>query len=139
MALAAGTASLPSFAGQASTSFDVSITVLSAPTSCTASLQGAAAQVLCTTAAPVLSTPVVAPTPAPVLSTPVVAPTAAPALSTVAGGQDGPPVFRLPDTRMRIVGALVEVGEESFRAWGEYSSRIVAAGGVEYVEMTVTW
>jgi len=139
MALAAGSASLPSLAGQASTSFDVSITVLSAPTSCTASLQGAAAQVLCTTAAPVLSTSVVAPTAVPVLTTPVVAPTAAPAPITAAGDQNGPIGLRLPDTRMRVVGALVEVGEESFRAWGEYSSRIVAAGGVEYVEMTVTW
>jgi hypothetical protein len=130
-ALAAGAASLPSVAGQASTSFDVSITVLSAPTTCTASLQGAAARLLCT--------PVVAPTAAPVLSAPVVVPAAVPVLITSAGDQDGPIGLRLPDTRMRVAGALVEVGEESFRAWGEYSSRIIAAGGVEYVEMTVTW
>lgn len=118
LALAVGTASVPCVAGQASTSFDVSITVLPAPTTCAASLQGTAAQVLCA---------------------PVVVPAAVPVLITAAGGQDGPLGLRLPDTRMRVAGALVQVGEESFRAWGEYSSRIVAAGGVEYLEMTVTW
>jgi hypothetical protein len=118
MVVAAGTACLPSVAGQASTSFDVSITVRSAPTTCTASLHGTAAQVLC---APM------------VVSSAIAAPV------TAAGGQVGPIGVRLPDTRMRVAGALVEVGEESFRAWGAYSSRIVAAGGVEYLEMTVTW
>ena len=48
--------------------------------------------------------------------------------------------YRLPDARARLVsGAVVEVGEESMQAWGEYSSRMIVAGGVEYVEMTVTW
>ena len=118
MAVAAGTACLPSVAGQASTSFDVSITVRSAPTTCAASLHGTGAQVLCASA---------------------VVPATVPVPVTAAGGQQGPIGVRLPDTRMRVAGALVEVGEESFRAWGEYSSRIVAAGGIEYLEMTVTW
>jgi hypothetical protein len=48
--------------------------------------------------------------------------------------------YRLPDSRVRLVSsAVVEVGEESMQAWGEYSSRMIVAGGVEYLEMTVTW
>jgi hypothetical protein len=47
--------------------------------------------------------------------------------------------YRLPDARVKLAGAVVEVGEESMQAWGEYSSRMIMAGGVEYVEMTVTW
>jgi hypothetical protein len=48
--------------------------------------------------------------------------------------------YRLPDARARLhAGAVVEVGEESMQAWGEYSSRMIMAGGVEYVEMRVTW
>jgi hypothetical protein len=120
LAVAACAASLPSLAGQASVSFGVTITVLPAgPGSCTALLgSGGTPQVNCR---------------------PVVSGTGA------AGGSDrqvgGEPVlgYRLPDTRARLAGAVVEVGEESFYAWGEYSSRIIAGSGVEYVEMTVTW
>jgi hypothetical protein len=46
---------------------------------------------------------------------------------------------RLPDVRVKLAGAVVEVGEESYQAWGEYSSRVVTARDFEYVEMTVTW
>lgn len=47
--------------------------------------------------------------------------------------------YRLPDARVRLAGAVVELGEENFQAWGEYSSRLIASGDVEYVELTVTW
>jgi hypothetical protein len=67
-------------------------------------------------------------------------------VTTPAGGSTRPRVvdpelsYRLPDARTRLLsGAVVEVGEESMQAWGEYSSRMIIAGGVEYVEMRVTW
>ena len=70
-----------------------------------------------------------------------------PAVVTTGGANPTPPAgtetslgYRLPDARVRLVSsAVVEVGEESMQAWGEYSSRMIMAGGVEYVEMTVTW
>lgn len=55
------------------------------------------------------------------------------------GDLEGALGYRLPDARMKLANAIVEVGEESFFAWGEYSSRLMLAGEVEYVEMTVTW
>lgn len=59
---------------------------------------------------------------------------------TPRGGTENILGYRLPDARVRLVSsAVVEVGEESMQAWGEYSSRMIMAGGVEYVEMTVTW
>jgi hypothetical protein len=34
---------------------------------------------------------------------------------------------------------IVEVGEQSFLAWSQYSSRLVVTRSGEYLEMTVTW
>lgn len=50
-----------------------------------------------------------------------------------------PQRYRLPDAYVKIAGPLVEQVEPSVQAWGEYSSRVVSAQGVEYVEMLVTW
>lgn len=47
--------------------------------------------------------------------------------------------YRLLDARIKHANALVEVGEGSYFAWGEYSSRLMLAGQLEYVEMRVTW
>jgi hypothetical protein len=47
--------------------------------------------------------------------------------------------YRLPDAHVKIAGPVVEEVEPSVQAWGEYSSRVVSAQGVDYVEMLVTW
>lgn len=55
--------------------------------------------------------------------------------------------YRLPEQPVRVAGEMVELNDENHYAWtennyfalGEYSSRLITAGGVEYVEMTVTW
>lgn len=47
--------------------------------------------------------------------------------------------YRLPDAHVKLAGPLVEQVEPTAEAWGEYSSRVVYAQGVEYVEMLVTW
>jgi hypothetical protein len=47
--------------------------------------------------------------------------------------------YRLPDARVKLAGAMVEQTEASVQAWGEYSSRVVSARGMDYVEMLVTW
>ena len=137
-ALAASVLGAPALAGQASTSFNVTINYVAAPTSCTASVGSGVPLVQC---GPV-PTGQSAPGPATAGTTPSFLPGTPPSIitagSSASGAQDALR-FRLPDTRMKVAGALVEVGEESFHAWGEYSSRIIAAGGVEYVEMTVTW
>lgn len=105
-------------AGQASTSFQVSVTLLPAgPGTCT------------TTVADNRS-PVVTCRP--------------PVTPRTDGGQRAGTTeavlgYRIPDARMKLPGAGVELGEENYQAWGEYSSRMIIAGGVEYVEMTVTW
>lgn len=120
LALAASAAACPSLAGQASDSFTVSITVLPAgPGSCTTTL-GPDGQPLVDCRPAVIG------------------------VSTGGGGGPRPSTtealgYRLPDARVKLAGAVVEVGEESFLAWGEYSSRMILAGGVEYLEMRVTW
>lgn len=144
IALASGVSSAPALAGQASTSFNVTINYVPAPASCTASVGNGGPVVHCGPAplgpvAPAATTgTVTSGTVATALpGTPPVIITASG--SNTGGGPDLLHGYRLPDTRMKVTGALVEVGEESFYAWGEYSSRIIAAGGIEYVEMTVTW
>ena len=47
--------------------------------------------------------------------------------------------YRLPDAHVKLAGAQVLGAEPSEQAWGEYSSRVVSAQGLEYVEMLVTW
>ena len=47
--------------------------------------------------------------------------------------------YRLADARMKLANAVVETSQESFFAWGEYSSKMIMAGEIEYLEMTVTW
>jgi hypothetical protein len=56
-----------------------------------------------------------------------------------AGGSGDSQGYRLPDARVKLRDALVAGDEASYFAWGEYSSRFVVAGRIEYVEMTVTW
>lgn len=110
----------PSGAGQAGSGFRVTIEIQPANGSCTATVgPGGAPQVDCE--------------------------------ATVIGGTSGGSgrgprqveavagSYRVPDARMKIAGAVVELGEDNYHAWGEYSSRMILAGGIEYVEMTVTW
>lgn len=49
------------------------------------------------------------------------------------------PRYRLPDATVKLAGTQVQDAEPSTQAWGEYSSRVVSAQGLEYVEMLVTW
>jgi hypothetical protein len=134
LVLAACGASLPSLAGQASASFGISIQLLpEGAGTCTASATTGAPQVTCR-------------------------PSVVGGTSGAGGGgggerQGGSTLlgYRTPDTHLKLAklagGELVEVGTENFHAWaednsyaqGEYSSRLVMAGGVPYVEMTVSW
>lgn len=120
----------PALAGQASGSFNVSITFVPASTSCSAAVNGGAPLVSCG--------PVAVALPSAAAPAAVPAPASAPAPASIGGAQDGLR-FRLPDTRVRLSGSPVDVRDESASAWGEYSSRIIASGGIEYLEMTVTW
>ena len=114
LALVACAFGMPSSAGQASTTFRVTINVPAPIDSCTAAVDEAGRPL-------VNCHPVV-----------VVGGAAAPA----AGGLQA---YRLPDVRMKLVGALVEDAQQSLYPWGEYSSRLVEAGPIEYLEMTVAW
>ena len=133
LAVAACAASLPSEAGQASAAFQITIEVVpQGSNACTASTGSGSAEVTCrpTVVGPAAPTPVVG-----------------------GGGERSPSAllgYHLPDPSTRLThaaGAMVEVGgenhyawgENNFLAWGEYSSRLISAGGVEYVEMTLTW
>lgn len=128
-ALAAAAAGLclvahPATAGQAGANFQVSVTLLpSGSNSCTTATGTNAPQVTCR------------PT--------VVGTTGTgsrPLESTVLGA-------RQRDPAMRVAGELVEINEENHYAWaennyfalGEYSSRLIVAGRIEYVELTVSW
>jgi hypothetical protein len=127
----------PSRAGQASGSFNVSITFVPATTSCSAAVNGGVPLVSCAPVATLASSGSATAT-APPTATANATATATTAATTSAVVQDGLR-FRLPDTRVRLVGAPVGVREEDASAWGEYSSRLIASGGIEYLEMTVTW
>lgn len=127
--VAACAAVMPCEADQASSMFRVSIELLpERPGGCSASADGAAPQLTCR------------PT---VVST---------GMAAGAGGRtsDASRVagYRLPDPAgLRLAGEMIEVGAENYYAWaedvhfalGEYSSRLMVAGGVEYVEMTISW
>jgi hypothetical protein len=132
LAVSSGLAALPAQAGEASASFRVSIRLLPEGSgACSASTNGGAPQVTCR---PTLIG------------------------ASASGGGDGDRHggttilgYRSPDTHLRLGGLgggeMVEVGAENFHAWtednsharGEYSSRLVVAGEVSYVEMTVSW
>lgn len=130
LALAACAASLSSEAGQASATFQITIEVLpQGSNACTASSGGGSAEVTCR---------------------PTVVGPAAPVTVTGAGERTGGSAvlgYKLPDTSVKLAGGMIEVGNDNhhawtdnnFLAWGEYSSRLISAGGVEYVEMTLTW
>ncbi|HEY0823661.1 MAG TPA: hypothetical protein VGD76_07735 [Ramlibacter sp.] len=76
-----------------------------------------------------------------------------PTVTSPTGGSAGPDRkaaalgYRLPEQPLKLAGEMVELNDENHYAWadnnyfalGEYSSRLVSAGGVEYVEMTVSW
>lgn len=110
-------------AGQASSSFRVTINLLpETPATCSASASGGAPQVTCRPS--------------------VVGVTSA------ANGTRDPTVLRYrPDSGLRVAGEMIEVGNENYYAWSESqpvawsetSSRLVLAGGREYVETTVSW
>ncbi len=109
-------AATPAGAGQASDSFQISITYVPIEAGTCAAIPDASGtpQVTCR---------------------PAVVAGGGPA----AGNAGGTAQYRLPDARVKLAGALVEEAEASFLAWGEYSSRLVSSRGFEYVEMTVTW
>jgi hypothetical protein len=120
LVLGACALSLPSLGGQASTTFQVSIQVLPGPGVCAASVDA--------NGVPLVN------------CRPTVIGGGTSGSGANGGGRTESVLgYRLPDARIKLAGALVEVGEESFHAWGEYSSRMITAGGIEYVEMTVTW
>lgn len=116
----------PGTAGQAGSTFQVSVTLVpSGSNSCTTATGTNAPQVTCRPTVVTPSGPVAAEAPA---GSPLVA-------------------FRQRDPGMKVAGELVEVNEENHYAWAEnnyfafseYSSRLVVAGRIEYVEMTVSW
>jgi hypothetical protein len=121
VALAACGLSAPSDAGQAGSGFLVTINIQPANGSCTAAVDAAGG--------PLVNCE----------------PTVIGSAGTASGRgaqrivESGISGYRIPDARMKVAGAVVELGEDNFHAWGEYSSRMILAGGVEYVEMTVTW
>jgi len=132
LTLAACAASLPSLAGQASATFSISIQLVPEGVgTCAASTSTGAPQVTCR---------------------PTVVAAAGAAGGTGERQGDSTVVgYRVPETHLKLAklvgGEMVEVGAENFYAWtdnssyalGEYSSRLIMAGGVSYVEMTVSW
>lgn len=130
-ALAAAAAGLclvahPATAGQAGANFQVSVTLVpSGSSSCTTATGTNAPQVTCR------------PT---VVGAPATGTASRPSESTVLGPRQREPGFK-------VAGELVEINEENHYAWaesnyfalGEYSSRLIVAGRIEYVELTVSW
>lgn len=115
MALAACTVATPAPAGQTGSSFQVSVQLLPPTPTCTTRIDAAAVpQVDCRP-----------PGADSVTASGLVAGTA--------------PTVHVPRNRMMLAGPAVEVGEQSFAAWSEYSSRLVVTRSGEYLEMTVTW
>ena len=125
-AVGACLAASPGRAGQAGATFQVSVSLVpSGSSSCTTATGTNVPQVTCR------------PT---VVSAPTTVMADRPGGSTVLGlRQREPPV--------KVAGELVEINEENHYAWaesnyfalGDYSSRLVVAGRIEYVEMTVSW
>jgi hypothetical protein len=115
LAVATSAFGTPSSAGQAGSSFNVTINLVPPTDSCTATVNGGQPLVNCR---------------------PTVVGGTGGGAAPEAGGLQG---YRLPDARVKLVGAMVESAEENFHPLGEYSSRTVVADRVEYVEMTVTW
>ena len=107
----------PSQAGEAGTSFQVTVRLQPADGSCSASTAHGTSRLTCGPAV---------------------------AASLPAGGGA---LFSASGAPLRPVGELVEVGAENYSAWlennpvawSERSSRRVVAGGREYVEMTIAW
>jgi hypothetical protein len=116
----------PAGAGQTGVSFQVSVSLVpSGSNSCTTSTGTNAPQVTCR------------PT---VVSVPTTLAIERTGGSTLLG-------IRQRDPSLKIAGELVEINEDNHYAWaesnyfaiGEYSSRLVEGGRIEYVEMTVSW
>jgi hypothetical protein len=116
----------PATAGQAGATFQVSVTLSpSGSNSCGTATGTNAPQVTCRPTVVGVPTTVVADRPGG---------------STVLG-------VRQRDASLKVAGELVEINEENHYAWGEsnyfalgeYSSRLVLGGRIEYVEMTVSW
>lgn len=129
LAIGLSAACAPALAGDAGSSFRIIINVLpEAAGTCSASSSGGAPQVTCRPS--------------------VVGSTSGG--TTGAGNDPDSPLVayrRSSDPSVRLAGELVEVGVEnhyawaqgSHLAWGEYSSRLVVAGEIRYVEMTLAW
>jgi hypothetical protein len=114
----------PATAGQAGANFQVSVTLVpSGSNSCTTATGTNAPQVTCR------------PTVVGATGT-----ASRPTESTVLGTRQREPA-------VKVAGELVEINEENHYAWaesnyfalGEYSSRLIVAGRIEYVELTVSW
>lgn len=125
LAIGLATWSAAALAGQASSSFQITFNLLPEnPESCSANSVSGSPQVTCR---------------------PTVGGVATAQSST---GPADPTVLRYrTDGGFRLAGETIEVGNENYyawadgdrTAWGQYSSRLVLAGGREYVEMTVSW
>jgi hypothetical protein len=111
-------------AGQASSSFEVSVTLLPASTgSCVSGAGAGAPQVTCQP---------------PGAQPPVVIGGSRPDVMVLG--------YRTRSAMLKVAEPFVELDEES-RAWadsdtlvlGDYSSRVVVVGALRYVEMTVSW
>lgn len=124
LAIGLSTVCVAVFAGEVGASFRITINVLpESAGSCSASSSTGAPQVTCRPS--------------------VVGVTAA------ATGSRDPTVlrYRNNDQGLRVAGEMIEVGNENYYAWNESqpvawsetSTRLVLAGGREYVETTVSW
>lgn len=128
LAIGLSAAFTAALAGDAGSSFRITINVRAeAAGSCSASSSGGAPQVTCR---------------------PSLVGGTSGGGSRTGGDPDSPLVaYRRSDPSLRLAGELVEVGAEnhyawvegSHLAWGEYSSRLVVAGEIQYVEMTLAW
>lgn len=128
LALVACAASLPSSAGEASTSFAITIRVLPEGSgTCTARTTDGSPQVTCR----------------PSLGGVIGAGGAGNRNATLLG-------HRPADSALRLAGELIEVGAENHYAWtdepqrrdlalAEYTSTLVSAHGRDYVQVTVSW
>lgn len=116
--------SAAALAGEAGASFQVTINVLpERPGSCTASTASGGPEVTCRPSVVGVSS------------------------QGDNAGRD-PTVLRYrSESGLRLAGEMIEIGNENYYAWaegervawGETSSRLVFAGGREYVETTVSW
>lgn len=124
LAIGLSAACAAALAGQAGSSFRITINVLpETPASCSANASGGSPQVTCR-------------------------PSVVGVAAQASEGSRDPTVLRYrTDAGMRLAGEMIEIGNENYyawvdsdrMAWSQTSSRLVVARGREYVEMTVSW